>query len=289
MFFSYNRLLHRNRIKKQNKYDKFRCSISLRKKRGKKRTFYTPSCECQRASLTVEASMVFPIFILAFWMLLYGLKITELQSKVQYALNVTAQDISAYSTVKSNTGAGMIFLTKLKSCNADVSFVSGNWAGFCFGRSEIMTVDSAVYLEADYKIKLPGILGIKVAIPCIQSVYTRAFLGKSLKDKGKEKIVYITTGQTVYHIHRQCSYLNLSIQQISEADFFHKADVYQKQYSVCTVCKNKKCYGFVYVTEDGKKYHNTLSCKSLKRTIERVMLKDVYDRRPCSRCSSKGQ
>ena len=96
MFFSYNGLLHRFRIKKQNKKNKnnnFRCSISLRKKKGKKRTFYTSSGSYKNASLTVEAALVFPIFILAFWFMLYGLKITELQAKIQYALNVTAEEI----------------------------------------------------------------------------------------------------------------------------------------------------------------------------------------------------
>lgn len=292
MFFSYNRLLYKYRIKKQNKKNNnynFRCSISLRRIRGKKRAFYTSSGSCKSASLTVEAAMAFPIFIFAFWIMLYGFKITELQAKVQYALNVTAEDMAAYSDVKSSAAASAFFLTGLKSCNADVSFVSGTWAGFNLGKSNIQKKDSMIYLEANYKIKLPQLLGIKFSVPCIQSVCTRAFNGRSLKDKAAGKIVYITTGQTVYHTDRQCSYLNLSIQKIMETDFKKQGSSYLKRYTACSSCKNKEGYGYIYITEDGTKYHNTLACKNLKRTIERAMLEEVNGRRLCSRCSKNAQ
>lgn len=293
MFFSYNRLLHiLYRIKKQNNKNNhynFRCSISLRRIRSKKRTFYTSSGCCKRASLTVEAAMVLPIFLFAFWIMLYGFKITELQAKVQYALNITAEDMAACPDIKSSTAASALFLAGLKSCNADVSFVSGTWTGFNLGKSNIQKKDSMIYLKVDYKIKLPQLLGIKLAVPCIQSVCTRAFNGRSLKEKGAGKIVYITTGQTVYHTNRQCSYLNLSIQKIAETNFKEQGGSYLKRYSACSSCKNEKRYGYIYITEDGTKYHNTLACKNLKRTIERIMLEEVNGRRLCSRCSKNAQ
>ena len=290
MFFSYNRLLHVYRIKKQNKennYYNFRCSISLRRIKGKKRTFYTSSggYTYKRASLTVEAAMVFPIFIFAFWIVLYGFKITELQAKVQYALNVVAEEMAAYSDVKSKTAASALFISGLKSCDADVSFVSGTWTGFSLGKSNIQKKDSMVYLEVAYRIKLPQLLRIKFTVPCTQSVWTRAFHGRSLKEKSAGKIVYITTGQTVYHTNRQCSYLNLSIQKITEADFSKQRHRYLKQYKACSTCKNIEGYGYIYITESGTKYHYTLACKNLKRTIQRVMLEEVNDRRLCSRCN----
>lgn len=291
MFFSYNGLLHRYRIKKQNNKNKyiFSSSISLRRKKGKKRTFYTLPGRYQKASLTVEAAMIFPIFIFAFWMMMYGIKIIELQAKVQHALNVTAEEMAAYTDVKSSTVASTLFLTNLKSNDADVSFVSGSWSGFRFGKSKIQKNNEFIYLEADYNMKLPQLLGVKFTVPCVQSVYTRAFLGKSLKEKDKGKIVYITTGQTVYHTNRQCTYLNLSIEKIKETDFKKKGSSYLKRYTACSTCKKKECYGYVYVTKDGTKYHNTLACKNLKRTIERVFLEEVNDRKLCSRCGKKKQ
>lgn len=287
MFFSYNRLLYRFRIKKQNnknKYKNFKCSVSLRQKRGKKRTFYTFSGSYKKASLTIEAAMVFSIFILACWLILYGFKITELQAKVQYALNVTAEEMAAYSDIKSNTSATALFLVNLKSCGGDASMVSGTWTGFNLGKSQIQKNNSMIYLKVNYKIKIPQLLGIKFTVPCVQSVCTRAFQGISLVDQDKGRVVYITTGQTVYHTNRNCSYLNLSIQKISEQDFENNSGL-QKKYTVCSACRKKQRYGYVYITEDGTRYHNNLSCKNLKRTIERVLLEDVSDRKICSRCS----
>lgn len=292
MFFSYHRLLHRFRIKKQNnksKYDMFKCSISLRKNRGKKRAFYTSSACNKNASLTVEAAMVFSVFVLAFWLMLFSFKIIELQSKIQYALNVTADEIAAYPEIKGNAEAGLLFLANLKNCGGDASMVSGTWAGFDFGKSQIQKKDAMIYLKVTYKIKIPQLLGIKLTVPCIQNVCTRAFQGISLKEKDKGKIVYITTGQTVYHTNRKCSYLNLSIQKIAEKEFMDKKNSVLKKYTACSACKKKQSYGYVYITEDGSKYHMNLSCKNLKRTIERVLWKDVKERRICSRCSASAK
>lgn len=289
MFFSYLGLLHKHRTKKQNKKNKniFSSSISLRTRTNKKRTFYTLSGRYLRASLTVEAAMVIPVFIFAFWVMLYGIRITQLQSKIQYALNVTAEQMGTYADIKSNLAASGLFLANLKGCEADVSFVSGNWAGFRFGKSKIQKDNKIIYLQADYKIKLPQLLGTRITAPCVQSVYSRAFFGKSLQKMNSEKIVYITTGQTVYHTSIKCSYLNLSIQKISEGELKKQENNYLKRYTACSICKKKECFGYVYITRDGTRYHNTLACKSLKRTIERILLEEVDNRRLCSRCGKE--
>ena len=78
-----------------------------------------------------------------------------------------------------------------------------------------------------------------------------------------------------------------TIQKISEANFRKQASGIWDNYTACSTCKNKERYGYVYITEDGTKYHNTLSCKNLRRTIERVLLEEVNSRKICSRCSKK--
>lgn len=246
--------------------------------------------------------MAFPIFIFAFFLMIYSFRIVELQSKIQYALNTTSLEMAAYATaeegtedqsvvnyiagiVYSKTGASVLFLKNLKNCNGEVEMVSGKWSGFQFRNSQIMKKDSIIYLQVTYNIKLPEILGVKIDIPCVQCAYTRGFTGRSLKEKEEEKIVYITTGQTVYHTNRGCTHLVLSIQQISEKEFFNKRKGYLKKYVKCTLCKNRENNGYVYVTKEGEKYHCSIQCKSLKRTIKRISMSEIGSRKLCKRCS----
>lgn len=306
MFFSYRGFNIDNRIKKHKLENKktnqnITQGISLRMQFYKKRASYTPSYKKAKASLTVEAAMAFPIFVFAFFLMMHSLKIVELQSKVQYALNVTSSEMAAYAMAKegiedssvvkyvsdivySKPGASALFLKNLKSCTADVEMVSGEWLGFHFTNSQIMKVDSVIYLEVNYKIKLPNLLGVKIEIPCVQNAYTRGFTGRSLKKQAEGKIVYITTGQTVYHTNRSCTHLVLSIQQVSEKVFFNKEKGYLKKYAKCLLCQNKKSNGYIYITTQGEKYHYSLQCKSLKRTIKRIPLKEVGSRTLCKRC-----
>lgn len=44
----------------------------------------------------------------------------------------------------------------------------------------------------------------------------------------------------------------------------------------------------VYICKDGEKFHRNIECSGLKRTIQRVPLKDVEVKmRMCYRCGSK--
>lgn len=263
----------------------------------RKRTFYTPTGTGKKASLTVEAAMVFPIFLFAMFLLIYSIKIVELQSKIQYALNETATEMAGYAVVHnskdkeetgkyitsitySKAGASVIFSGYLNESGADTDMVIKKKSGFSFQGSKILEDDSELYLVVNYQIQLPRVLGINIEIPCVQNAYTRGFTGRTLKEGREETIVYITTGQEVYHTNRQCTHLVLSIQQIAVSK------VNKKKYSLCGVCKNKKQEDFVYITSEGTKYHKTLSCKSLKRVIERIAISKVSGRRLCKRCSN---
>ena len=301
MFFSCHSVYIEKQSLNKNKKETqiFSSQYSLRmlsRKNYKKRTFYTSSCTREKASLTVEAAMVFPIFIFSVLFVIYGMKMIELQSKIQYALDVTALQMGSYALcaktgsddviselatdiVYTKTGAKVMFLDRLNKCNGEFELINGAKNGFSLSKSQILNDDSEIYLVATYRIKLPEILGIKIHIPCVQNAYTRGFTGKTLKASKEDIIVYITTGQTVYHTNRQCTHLVLSIKKVENAN------VNKKKYSRCSICKNEKERSYVYITSEGTKYHKTLSCSSLKRTVQRITLSEANGRRVCKRCA----
>lgn len=303
-------------IQKIKKYQIFIGQYSLRmqnryrQKTCRKRTFYAPSAKrnhIKTASLTVEAAMVFPIFLLFFYLLIYGGKIIELQSKIQYALDMTATEFADYASIKdvdnsqvqdiandivySKVGARVLFEKNLKKCKADTSMLLNSAIPFSFQNSQILNSKKEIYLEASYRIRFPGaaMIGSVLSgrgISCVQNVCVRAFVGESSIESWDNQMVYIATGEQVYHTSAVCTYLALSIERISTKEF-QSNPTYYKRYQSCDRCKMQPKGDTYYITKDGTKYHKTILCKSLKRTVERIPRNQVGNRRICSRCSKK--
>ena len=62
------------------------------------------------------------------------------------------------------------------------------------------------------------------------------------------------------------------------------------KYKICERC----CHGItpqdgeeVYITIYGDRYHKSRTCSGLKRTIREIMLSQVGNRAPCSKCGGK--
>ena len=55
------------------------------------------------------------------------------------------------------------------------------------------------------------------------------------------------------------------------------------KYSPCEKCGGDGSV-IVYVTNEGDRYHNTIECSGLKRSVRCVPLSEAGGRSPCSRC-----
>ncbi|MDD6406342.1 MAG: pilus assembly protein, partial [Clostridiales bacterium] len=54
--------------------------------------------------------------------------------------------------------------------------------------------------------------------------------------------------------------------------------------SPCRLCRKYMSTGILYVTSQGDRYHCSLNCSGLKRTVYRVMKEEHPELRPCSKC-----
>lgn len=115
--------------------------------------------------------------------------------------------------------------------------------------------------------------------------------GISGKDRDEQDIedtmVYVTETGSVYHLSLSCSYLKLSIKYVSkkEAEGLRSSD--GSKYYACERCDPTEDTQFVYLTEDGDRYHSDINCSSLKRGIRTVALSSLQGWRACSRCGGR--
>lgn len=119
----------------------------------------------------------------------------------------------------------------------------------------------------------------------IQGACCRAWIGFTELEL-KETYVYITPGGNVYHLYADCTHLDLSIQRVTIARARLAKNEYGENYSECEICEDS--FGaLVYITSEGNRYHSKRSCSGLKRTVRQVPISQVQGRSRCLRCEAK--
>ena len=100
----------------------------------------------------------------------------------------------------------------------------------------------------------------------------------------EEELVYITRSGSAYHRDRGCRYLNPAIQMVDREQAQGMDTEDGGKYTPCLACGGKS--SLVYITEGGSRYHSTVNCTGLKRTIESVTLTEAVEsgRHPCPSC-----
>ncbi len=255
----------------------------------------TPPCICRKGSLTVEASIVLPLFTGFFVFLLFYFRIMGTQLAVQNALEETGRNLALLSASElQNQGAdtsyfpmakGMLYL-KLKEEQIIEQYVSGG----AFGVSLLMSEFEGDYiqLKANYLMHFPiGFFGKQDFLICQKTLFRKWTGWRGIEDKGEpEELVYVTEYGEVYHARRSCAYLELSIQKVTSSELRLKRNCDGERYTECETCLDeKKTVGGLYITDYGDRYHYTIDCPGLKRIIYQKKLLEVGGMPACSKCT----
>lgn len=256
-----------------------------------------------RASMTVEAAFVLPFFLFAFMNIISILEIYRLQSNMSAAMHMTAKEMAvcAYEYKALSDGdagkAESLGLTYGYAANRvksilgtkylDNSPIQGGAPQIGWYRSSVLEEDDCIDLTAEYTVKPPvavvGFGGFKM----YNRVFTRAWTGydnaAASGGDADEEIVYITPDGTVYHRSRVCTYLKLSIVPVDMAVLEHERNEGGAKYYACEECGAVQ-RSTVYVTNYGTRYHSSLQCSKLKRTILAVPISQAGGRGACSKC-----
>ena len=208
----------------------------------------------KKASLTVEAALVLPLFFFGAITLLSFMDIYKIQTEHLTKLCQNAKEAGMYAYGVGGSTTDNIILPDVYS-----------------------------YQPVGGLIPLPKIW-------FHNTVKVHAWTGTEFPDNGGEQgeieqMVYVTASGSVYHKNPGCSYLNVSLKQIPGSSVRSASNQYGEHYSACETCsRGQNPAGVVYVTEQGNRYHNLESCSGLKRSVRLVKASSVSGMSACSRC-----
>ena len=242
-----------------------------------------------KGSITVEAAIAVPIFFFAVLCLIYLFEImavkTAVYSGLQYAGRVAMQESYPLSVVVPGSIEENI-VNAIGAERLDRSVVTGGSAGIDCSRSYMSPRTGIGKLVVDYKVSLPVPMFPIREISQTESIRIKAWTGYEKESFGdlSEETVYVTETGLVYHRDYHCTYLDLSIQRVNVSDVETLRNTDGGKYYACRLCHGGNGDS-VYITEDGEKYHGSLSCSGLKRTVYAVPLSEVIGKGGCTRCA----
>ena len=129
-----------------------------------------------------------------------------------------------------------------------------------------------------------GYRGAVIVSCCYMRAWTGYDVERRAEGSGEETYVYITDSGSVYHTARNCTHLTLSITLAGKEEIGSMRNASGGKYSPCEKCGGDGS-GIVYVTHGGDRYHNTIECSGLKRSVRCIPLSEAGARTPCSRCA----
>ncbi len=204
-------------------------------------------------SLTVEAALALPFF-LVFCRVLLGLFLAiQMQAEAEFCLDERAEDmsLSAFFHMEETDG------------------------GFSDTDYEDVVAFDEYFPDA--------------GLPLFDSVRLfsarRAWAGRFMPDGGTSpRYVIVTETGSVYHLTESCSYLSLSVKEVSFDEVSDMRSSDGAKYYPCERCARGMHGSTCYITGDGRRYHYRRDCSGLKRTWNWVEYENC-GLPPCSRCA----
>lgn len=208
----------------------------------------------KKASLTLETAMALPLFFFGVLTLLSFMDIYKVQTEHLTGLCQKAKEAGMYAYGAGGSGTETITLPDIYS-----------------------------YQPIGGLIPLP-----KIWFHNTVKVHTwNGVVYENGKDTVESQpMVYVTESGSVYHRKLGCSYLNLSVQQISGSSVKALKNAYGEKYQACELCsRGQEPAGVVYITKKSNRFHNRESCSALKRSVRMVKETEVSgEMSACGRC-----
>ena len=276
-------------FRKKNRYNSHYAKINplqVQVQSSWKKTFSNASCP--RGSLTVEAALALPLFLFVMIGIFSIGRMMHVEQEISRGLVGSAKELA----LNQLETAGIFLLdSKMKRyCDRDYldrSCLASGMNGIRYLGSSYDEEEQCYYLRAGYACLVTIPLIGEIRVPFSQCVKQRAFTGydweRGTRLDENAQYVYVTETGGVCHTSRECTHLMLSIQ--IRTDMGEDAP-WRKEYHPCERCTRYETGTVtqVYVTEEGRKYHTSIECSGLKRTVIRKKKEETKRMRMCQRC-----
>lgn len=215
--------------------------------------------------LTVEAAFCGTAFFLAFFSLLYLFQLLFMQNRMELELIRAVAQYENYGT---------------KLATVETLYKSG-----ALIRWDDDTGSCSVQQSQDIPFLGSRIFRVK----SYQQIKYNAYEGKSMisADADVKESVYIAEYGRVYHKNPDCVYLNPGIQSCFFKSVADKRNQSGGKYGVCSKCCREITltdWQTVFITPYGDSCHISRTCSGLIRTVRKVLLSEVGNMPPCSKC-----
>lgn len=247
-----------------------------------------------KGSMTVEAALVFPLFLFGLTALLYLFVLLRVQTEIGRAITDAgrelSQDAGFIEGMDNPILAGVRGGQKVReyiSKRPGIEVIRQGLSGISTMGTTWNEEDSILTLRVSYQVILPPGLSWFHPIYITQTKTVRGWIGfgkrQSFLDDQGEEVVYVTDHGVVYHRRLNCRHLKLSIQQVSIGEVEIMRNGGGGKYTPCERCW-KDGSQVVYVTKDGNRYHESLNCSGLVRGIRTILISETGGLPPCSVC-----
>ena len=248
----------------------------------------------KKGSLTIETALVLPLFLFGVFLLLSLLTSLQFTIAMESALRTEAKRLS--EQVYEPEGQALLNeacvrrdITEALSESFTRLPVRGGAEGIDYSGS-LLNNREIIILRAEYEWQLPfdlmGMFAQRAVNSCTQHTWIGYETGLYGLNKDGEEEVYVARNGRVYHRNINCSHIKLKIYPTTGGEVDSLRNNNGGKYYPCEHCHAKKSDPRLYVAENGDRYHNSLSCSGLKRTIEVIPLSEALSRGlgACKRC-----
>lgn len=253
-----------------------------------------------RAGMTVEAAIVFPVFLFFFINLSCAIEMIRLHCNLEAALCNTGYKVSIYGSALISAEAEDVLFSYIYVKNAVIKHAGKEYLdsspllygsdGLRFLESDIFTSNDTFEITMTYAvapwIQYVGIRPFRMANKYYGHIWNGYDLSNSVEDKEKIQTVYIVENASVYHEDSNCTHIKLAIREVSSFGIESERNIYGNKYTLCERCGKGVMPDKLFVGKEGERYHYREDCPGLTRTVYSMAKEEAELKyNPCSRCS----